>query len=140
MVEQARWVTSAEEDGSACSIRLPATPSTARKAREFVARTCARWSLAPETVESALLLVSELVTNAVRYGRGIVTVTAEQSSTSLLRVSVHDEDTTSVPTRRASELLDEGGRGLLLVDLLAARWGVEPHPFVGKDVWFGLAL
>jgi anti-sigma regulatory factor (Ser/Thr protein kinase) len=84
-------------------------------------------------VNDAELLVSELVTNAVLHARSATRVTIERHG-SRLRVSVYDTS----PTRpRMRELGPEAvtGRGLLLVDRIARRWGVEPHE-PGKAVWF----
>jgi two-component sensor histidine kinase len=77
---------------------------------------------------------SELVTNALRYGRGAVGVLVEQRRRTV-RVSVHDWQR-DLPRRRAVEGDSERGRGLWLVEALAKRWGAERLPDHGKRVWF----
>lgn len=76
-----------------------------------------------------MLLVSELVTNSVRHsasGRPDRTVTVTVlSSGELIRVQVTDVSGTTVPALRPRVSGMEGGRGLHLVDALAARWGFE---------------
>ena len=84
-------------------------------------------------IADAELLVSELVTNAVLHARLRATVTVERDGM-VLRVSVQD-DSPAQPHLR--ELGPEAvtGRGLLLVDRIARRWGVDPQAG-GKCVWF----
>ena len=86
-----------------------------------------------DAIPDAELLVSELVTNAVLHARSATRVTIERDGTTL-RFSVYDAS----PTR--PRLRDYGpeavtGRGLLLVDRIARRWGVDPQD-AGKCVWF----
>jgi len=114
--------------------RLPPEPSSASAARRFVADAIERTPLACSSVgDTAVLLVSEVVTNAVLHaGTSIrVTVRIERSS---VRVEVRD-GSVALPSRRH---YDEGaatGRGLELVELLATSWGTEQERN-GKVVWF----
>lgn len=91
---------------------------------------------APGLIDDAVLLVSELVSNAVQHGNGDVTL-------SMLDVPggwhlrVHDNDSAE-PLVRGVDLSSEGGRGLVLVDALAQDWGTDQLPADGKDVWFTL--
>jgi anti-sigma regulatory factor (Ser/Thr protein kinase) len=112
-----------------CDAMLPGT------ARRLV--TEATTELHRDVVETALLLTSELVTNAVRYGQAqsvslCVTLTDGQ-----LWVEV-DDNATTPPTRRLSDQQAERGRGLILVNALASHWGVKRRNR-GKVVWFCLA-
>lgn len=117
---------------------LESVSSSVRLARDLVRHLCADAGTPPETTDTALLLTSELVTNAVLHGEGSVALAAEVEPRRI-RVTVTD-DGTGVPHRRRSEaLLTEGGRGLLLVDRLATQWGVLPAEPAGKTVWFELA-
>lgn len=85
------------------------------------------------------LLVSELAANALVHAGGVEDVELTWSHTTL-RIGVHDL-TTSVPIvrRRYHPELDHG-RGMLLVDLLAERWGVDQHLDDGKTVWLELTI
>jgi anti-sigma regulatory factor (Ser/Thr protein kinase) len=87
----------------------------------------------------AVLLVSELVTNAILHGRAPLELRAH-SEGSALRVEVADQDPTSPPMLNGDENLTEpGGRGLQLVDTLADRWGWSASDDgSGKVVWFEL--
>ena len=89
-----------------------------------------------DQVDTAVLLVSELVTNAVRHACGpcalVVNVAAGE-----IELSVEDGDP-RVPVTRHCRGLEESGRGLLLVGALADRWGVRSIPG-GKSTWFSLA-
>ena len=91
-----------------------------------------------DLLEIALLLTSELVTNAVKYGGDhiLLSVTDEPD---ILRVEVHD-DGPAAPRVGAPERNAVGGRGLLLVESLAHEWGTvraTAHGS-GKGVWFAL--
>ena len=97
---------------------------------------CAEGGLSGDLTDTAQLLTSELVTNAVIHGRSPVTVTTVLDD-GLLRVEVTD-DNSRHPELRLTDDLALDGRGLHIVDLLAARWGVTDQP-LGKTVWFELA-
>lgn len=109
---------------------------SAGRARRFVAE-CADRLGRPEVAELAQLLVSELVTNAVAHAHTAVRVECSPTDGGL-RVAVRD-GSRDQPTVRAPDAWDEKGRGLLLVENLAARWGTECGAGPGKQVWFELA-
>jgi DNA-binding NarL/FixJ family response regulator len=89
-----------------------------------------------ELLDSATLLVSELVTNAVVHAGSEVDVVVRIDG-SCLRVEV--SDTSDVAPRMQAPTPDEtSGRGLPLVEALASRWGVAARPAGGKSVWFEL--
>jgi len=117
-------------------VDLPADVASARKARRFVADFAARTGRA-EVVELAELLVSELVTNAVDHAGTPVEIEC-RSTEAGLRVSVSD-GSSRLPAARRPDPWAERGRGLMLVDTLASRWGAEASPGSGKAVWFELA-
>lgn len=124
-------------DGGSSDLTLSAALSAPRVARHFLADTLGRWHVRSCVVDLAALLTSELVTNAVRYGRGLVRLTVRSEPPSV-RIEVHD-DNPDLPTLGPDDDdAAEGGRGLRLVDALATRWGTETHPTAGKDVWFEL--
>ncbi|HEX8003446.1 MAG TPA: SpoIIE family protein phosphatase [Mycobacteriales bacterium] len=121
-------------------VPLEARPDSVRHARNAVAAAVDVWSL-PEVAEVAVLLTSELVTNAVRHAAGDLRLRILRRPGGL-RVEVHDRDATALPQLVArspdgSDDLAEGGRGLQLVAELASRWGVETLAG-GKQVWFEL--
>jgi anti-sigma regulatory factor (Ser/Thr protein kinase) len=114
-------------------LTLERTPDAPREARNRV-RTLR--SLEPDQVEDAVLLVSELVTNAVKYGpedEAIrLIITADDRRT---RFTVHDLGLGPLPEMRDQTDPAPGGHGLRLVDSLAHRWGVERG---STRVWFEL--
>ncbi|MFD5103265.1 SpoIIE family protein phosphatase [Streptomyces albidochromogenes] len=104
------------------------------RARRLARRALARWDL-EELSDSVELLVSEVVTNAVRYAERPVTLRLLR--TDVLRCEVGD-DAPQLPRQRRARDTDEGGRGLFLVNRLARRWGAT-RLSSGKVVWFELA-
>ena len=114
---------------------LSANPEQVAEARRLVAGYLAERG--DDDGEVAVLLTSELVTNAILYGRAPLELRA-QADGAALRVEVHDLDPTSPPVLRHDvDLTEIGGRGLQLVDTLADRWGWAKHDY-GKVVWFEL--
>ena len=110
-------------------------PQTVRVARHFVAATLAAWDL-DDLTDVACLLSSELATNAVRHVGATYQLVLELDPPEL-RVEVLDPSR-RVPVR-AEKAADSGsGNGLVLVDALAARWGVRLLSR-GKAVWFALS-
>jgi serine phosphatase RsbU (regulator of sigma subunit) len=103
------------------------------RARRLARRALARWGL-EELSDSVELLVSEVVTNAVRYAQQPVTLRLLR--TDVLRCEVGD-DSPQLPRQRRARDTDEGGRGLFLVNRLARRWGAT-RLSTGKVVWFEL--
>lgn len=104
------------------------------RARRLARRALVRWGL-EELSDSVELLVSEVVTNAVRYAERPVTLRLLR--TDVLRCEVGD-DSPQLPRQRRARETDEGGRGLFLVNRLARRWGAT-RLSSGKVVWFELA-
>ncbi len=111
-------------------------PRAARAARDFISRHLGEPELT-ELRETAVLLVSEVVTNALRHTDGTIEL-ALWRFPDRVRVEVSDETSRSPVTSR-SGLLDESGRGVPLMDALSDRWGTSPHG-AGKVVWFELDL
>jgi anti-sigma regulatory factor (Ser/Thr protein kinase) len=117
------------------SLELAPDHTAAARARQFVSHTLRTWGL-DDVIEDAELLVSELVTNAILHAHSPATVRIDHD-TRRLRVAVCDSS--PAPPR----LRDYGpdavtGRGMLLVDRIAQRWGVESNS-AGKCVWFEVA-
>jgi anti-sigma regulatory factor (Ser/Thr protein kinase) len=114
---------------------LPATTASPGVARRFVGAALRRWGAGPDAVESAQLLVSELVTNAVVHAGSAVRLTVILRD-SRIRVEVTDHDD-ALPRMRPLEMDSPGGRGLGIVDGLADAWGSDSRRD-GKAVWFEL--
>ncbi|WP_275463120.1 SpoIIE family protein phosphatase [Streptomyces noursei] len=108
---------------------------TAGQARRLARRALARWGL-EELSDQLELLVSEVVTNAVRYAERPVTLRLLR--TDVLRCEVGD-DVPQLPRLRHARPSDEGGRGLYLVNRMARRWGAT-RLSMGKVVWFELSM
>lgn len=104
-----------------------------RAARRLVAEGCASAATGTQCADSAALMTSEVVTNAVTHSTGDITFGFLADSL-LVRVEVGDGDPRRPRIRNASND-DEGGRGMLIVQALSFDWGVQDRP-PGKVVWF----
>ncbi|MDT0307732.1 SpoIIE family protein phosphatase [Streptomyces sp. DSM 44917] len=114
---------------------FPAERHMVREARHQVRETLRDWGLTA-LADRAELLVSELVTNAVRHARGPVGLRMVHGPTLLVEVTDPDP---APPRERTAAPEDEGGRGLPLVARESRRWGSRRVP-AGKTVWFELGL
>ena len=114
---------------------FPPHPTSARAARQFVAGELAGRS-SDEARDTACLLTSELVTNAVIHARTDVEVSVRRSN-GRLRIEVSDH-TSRRPTLMSIPADSTTGRGLLLVEVMSATWGIDDDNS-GKLVWFELA-
>ncbi|WP_406463828.1 SpoIIE family protein phosphatase [Streptomyces sp. NBC_01622] len=110
--------------------RVPSDPAAVSDMRSSVTRQLTHWGLDELTFTTELIL-SELVTNAIRYGNDPVRVRLLRDRT--LICEVYDGSTTS-PHLRYAAMTDEGGRGLFLVAQLSERWGTRYTP-AGKVIW-----
>lgn len=114
-------------------LTLPMDEQAVRRARTFLRDThCTTHAAA--VLDDAQLLVSELVTNAVRHGAPPITVEIECDESTGLTARISDGDP-RLPSLGHAEDQDESGRGVALVDLISDVWGIEPSPD-GKGVWF----
>ncbi|WP_433178014.1 ATP-binding protein [Actinoallomurus sp. CA-150999] len=120
---------------AAVSWPLPPSPSSVRLARRLTGEQLEHWRLGDQR-DVAELLVSELVTNAVRHAEGRIDLTVRVRD-GAVRFEVHDEDAASAPRIRRVGKGEEGGRGLHLVALLSSGWGTTRTEH-GKVVWFEL--
>lgn len=131
--------TRSATETSRLEIDLATTAMPGRMARAHTARLCRRWGL-EDLVPTAELVVSELVTNAVRHGakgRDRITLTVTLAG-GRLAVEVIDPDPAG-PALRHPGPWDEGGRGTHIVAVHSDRWGWRPTDG-GKAVWAELAL
>lgn len=114
--------------------RLPRDPGSARGARRLVRAHLAD-HVPEEPLEDAVLLASELVTNALLHTRSGVLSLAVDHGPGRVSVGVGD-DSPDLPTTTPAVGLVTFGRGLPLLQDLADEWWVEQHPGDGKTVWF----
>ncbi|HYD09982.1 MAG TPA: ATP-binding SpoIIE family protein phosphatase, partial [Acidimicrobiales bacterium] len=127
-------VPAAVAGGPIARMMLPDDESASALTRRFLSDALDELGLG-HVADSALLLASELVTNAVLHGSPPFSVDVLAIDDGV-RVSVTDAHP-DVPVQRHAAQDDEHGRGLLLVEALSARWGIDAHP-PGKSVWFEL--
>ncbi|MCF6522043.1 ATP-binding protein [Streptomyces sp. JJ36] len=123
------------------AMRFTSSPRGSRLARRLAVQRLDEWGHSPdsETSCTAASIVGELTANAVHHGR----VPGREFALHLactpggvLRIEVADANPTRPPAHPApAGLEDECGRGLLLVDRLADRWGSAPRDPIGKTVW-----
>jgi anti-sigma regulatory factor (Ser/Thr protein kinase) len=127
-------------EGSLRTLRmtLPTATRSVWLARQATRVTLAAWRLA-HVEETAVLLVSELVTNAVRHARGTDVITVDlRAARTRLRIEIQDTDQ-RWPQPRIPDGFDESGFGFVLVDALAEAWGVLETE-AGKAVWAELDI
>ncbi|MFF8506963.1 SpoIIE family protein phosphatase [Streptomyces sp. NPDC015492] len=127
--------TRALDPDHVATMDLPSDPAAVSGARRFASDVLATWGLEDLSFTTELI-VSELVTNAIRYGKSPVQLRLILQST--LTCEVSDASSTAPHLRRA-RTYDEGGRGLLLVAQCAERWGTR-HGREGKVIWAEQAL
>lgn len=113
-------------------LTVPSLPASIASVRRFAVAAC-RANGHEELADAVALLVSEVATNALVHAAGNVQVRVV-SRGDVLRVEVADESP-QLPKPRSAGPLEEGGRGLALVESLASAWGVVPTDH-GKVVWF----
>lgn len=112
-------------------------PQEVGRTRRDLAGSLRRWGIEGDSADVALLLTSELLTNAVQHGTGPVVVRVGLDRDRTLTVEVRDNKPAELHPQLSS--LDAvNGRGLYLVDALADSWGAE-NGDDGKRVWFSLA-
>ncbi|MFJ3308570.1 ATP-binding protein [Streptomyces sp. NPDC086549] len=141
--EEPRRSAEAAVGEAVLTAQFASSPRGARLARRLAVRRMEEWGHPPASDVScaAALVVGELAANAVQHGRvpgrdfGLRLALDEVSG--LVRIEVADADATTRPpvAPPSSDPDAESGRGLLLVDILAERWGSTPRHPVGKTVW-----
>ncbi|MFF9410113.1 ATP-binding protein [Streptomyces anandii] len=146
----ARWSPTVEDEGALKALELygnptesevplPSRPESAATARRLAQVVVLRqWGLSPKLTEDVVLLVSELVGNAVRHTGARVFGLRMRRRRGWIRVEVRDPSR-GLPCLMPVQELDVSGRGLFLVDKLADRWGVDLLPR-GKTTWFEMRV
>lgn len=128
--------------------QFPSSPRGARLARRAAVEQMDTWGHPPtsDTSCTVALVVAELAANAVQHGRApghdfSLRLACDERS-SLIRIEVADASAAKHPPATAPTAHPDGesGRGLLLVDTLALRWGWTPRAPLGKTVWAELPL
>ncbi|MEU9073950.1 ATP-binding protein [Kitasatospora sp. NPDC048538] len=117
-------------------LRLAGVPKPVARAREFTSRALADWAgpgSSAEAERDVVLLVAELVSNAVMHAGGALEL-ALSARTGRLRIEVGDGSPALPALCTPRPPASPGGHGLLIVERLACRWGVEPRG-PGKTVW-----
>ncbi|MCQ4082319.1 SpoIIE family protein phosphatase [Streptomyces sp. RB6PN25] len=109
---------------------VPRDPAAVAPVRTACVRRLTEWGLG-QIAFAAELVLSELITNAIRYGTEPVTVRLLRDRTLICEVS---DGSSTGPRLRRAKVTDEGGRGLFLVAQLVDRWGTRYTP-VGKVIW-----
>jgi len=113
-------------------VQLEAEVSSLREARRFVTTTLEEWCVDESRIDQAQLVATELVANAIVHASSAPVLSlATDGSALVLRVADRSRER---PVARAPTADAAGGRGLLMVESLADRWGVEENG-AGKVVW-----
>ncbi|WP_405744712.1 ATP-binding protein [Streptomyces sp. NBC_01525] len=122
-------------DPSVDEVLFPSRPESAGAARRLTHRVLFdQWDLSPQLAQNAVLLVSELVGNAVRHTGARRFGLRMLRRRGWIRIEVRDPSR-GLPCLMPVRELDVSGRGLFLVDTLSDRWGVDLLPR-GKTTWF----
>ncbi|MFJ8080457.1 ATP-binding protein [Streptomyces sp. NPDC096205] len=117
---------------------LAAHPGSPAQARRLARARLAGWSVCEDTCDTAALVISELVTNAIVHTASSVVVCELRDGDELLRIAVRDEGCAPTePHPCAQRTEEEQGRGLLLVEALCRAWGAQEHG-TGLLVWVDL--
>ncbi|MFI5754608.1 ATP-binding protein [Streptomyces sp. NPDC051569] len=121
---------------------LPSRRDSVAGARHRVRTELERRNVPAELCDHAVLVLSELVTNAVLHATGAVIGCEVRVTADQVRLDVHDQGTRDgVVGPRPADSRAESGRGLILVDSLAGAWGVVTHENgAGRTVWATLPL
>jgi len=123
---------------------FPCEPSTAEIGRQLLRDVLGIWRL-DDLADHATLIVTELIANAARHTPcNEIRLMVERPSATRLRVGVLDRAPTRVPSLSETDVDDESGRGLLLIDAVADRWGYDLHGSGrrawAKEVWAELRI
>jgi anti-sigma regulatory factor (Ser/Thr protein kinase) len=127
--------TEASPASEAAEAVVPNRPDSTPAARAFLSRLLNGWGLPDSVIDDASLLTTELLSNAVLHGTGLVNLRVEVED-GVVSVRVHD-DASGQPHVNHADPTSLGGRGLFIVECVADQWGSEADD-PGKTVWFRL--
>jgi len=133
-VQELLSVIAKSSPGRSARLTLPNALTSPREARRFVKETLAGWNC-EDLADDAILLTSELVTNAVLHAESELELRVRRRPTSV-RIEVVDQSSRGL-VRRDQSADATSGRGLAMVNTLAVLWGSDPVGR-GKSVWFEL--
>lgn len=145
MTAVAEFVIPRDVELPSVSLTLPAALSSARQARTFTAESLRFWDESEELIESAVLIVCELATNAIRHGARLPAAHGRESGTDsvitlrlaleadALHIEVHD-GSMILPVQRAAGRDEDCGRGMQIIAALAESWTCGRDPEGGKWV------
>ena len=126
----------AQRGGAEASVDLPRSLTSVAAARRFVEESVREWKL-EQLLDDALLVISELVTNAVTHADSSCRVRLSLTP-ARFRIDVQDNGS-GTPEPLPYSQTEEHGRGLYMVDAITTAWGLEDVPGEGKLVWAELA-
>jgi PAS domain S-box-containing protein len=121
---------------ASAQMTLRPKPQQVAVGRRFTRDTLTAWQH-PDLADTACLLVSEILTNAVQHARQMIGLRLHHTAREI--IAEITDDNTQPPQRTLPAAADESGRGLTLVEALAGTWGARPSG-TGKTVWFTLTL
>ncbi|MEW2634558.1 ATP-binding protein [Streptomyces sp. NPDC048389] len=122
------------------AFELPARVEHVSRARKRVSARLAGWGVDGDPHDTALLVVSELFTNAIVHTDGHLVACELQAGAERLRITVQDRGRTATGPRVCHGATGERGRGLLLVEAVSCAWGTyDAVPGTGRAVWAELA-
>jgi DNA-binding NarL/FixJ family response regulator len=117
---------------------LPHALTSPAQARRFVAEKGREWDVAPDLLDDALVVISELAANAVTHGQSALQIRLSLKQTAL-RIEVIDRGA-GTPEPQPPTQTEEHGRGLHMIGVLTSAWGMESLDTTGKVVWAELPL
>ena len=121
---------------ASAQITLRPEPQQVAAGRRFTRQTLTAWQHT-DLADTACLLVSEILTNAVHHARQMIGLRLHHTAREV--IAEITDDNTQLPQRTLPAPIDESGRGLTLVEALAGTWGARLSS-TGKTVWFTLAI
>ena len=122
----------------AADVRVPERPDSIPATRAFLSRLLDGWEVDGEVIDDASLLASELMSNAVNHGRGLVHLQVELDA-GVLHVGVRD-DADGRPVVEHPGAASPRGRGMWIIESIARDWGTDEGDDGGKTVWFELSV